>query len=95
MAETNGSEWEARLRALEQMRDEFRRDVKDLLTAQVIQKARIDDLLKLSALQRQNLEKESEERKAKDAALDERVADVVSAVGELIRRIPPENLQHP
>jgi predicted nucleic acid-binding Zn-ribbon protein len=93
MADGNGSEWEARLRRVEQEHETFQRDIRNLLTAQVLQKDEIDSLLKASREQRQSLELEREQRKAVDEALDRRVSDVVSAIGELIRRIPPENLQ--
>lgn len=89
MADTNGSEWEARYQRNEQEHDQFRRDLRDLLTAQVIQKAEIDDLLKSQRELTRNLE----QLRAKDEALDARVDKLVSAIGDLIRRIPPENLR--
>jgi hypothetical protein len=99
MAEGNGDR-DTRMdrieRALELMiadHEQFRADHKQLLIAQVIQKDQIDKLL-------ESLDREREERlaqeaalKAKDAALDKRVDDLVSAIGDLIRRIPPESLK--
>jgi predicted nucleic acid-binding Zn-ribbon protein len=92
MPEANGSEYVARLQRMEKEHEEFRRDLRQLLTAQVLQKDQIDKLLA-------SLEKEAEERRTqaqqlreKDAMLDRRVDDLVSAIGDLIRRIPPQNL---
>ena len=92
MADANGGEYEARLRRVEKEHEDFRLDLRQLLTAQVIQKDQIDKLLA-------GLEKEAEERRLeterlreKDIILDRRVDDLVSAIGDLIRRIPPQNL---
>lgn len=93
MPESNGNERDARLERIEREHDEFRRDIRDLLTAQIIQKGEIDDLLKNSQQQGRNLEAEAKERREKDAALDKRVDHLVSSIGDLIRRIPPENLR--
>jgi hypothetical protein len=93
VAEGNGSERDARLNRIEQEHDEFRRDMKNLLIAQVIQKSEIDDLLKLTREQTRQLELESTARREKDEALDARVDKLVSSIGELISRIPPENLR--
>jgi hypothetical protein len=93
MAEPNGNERDARLNRIEQEHEDFRRGMRDLLTAQVIQKGEIDDLLKDSRLLRASLELERDQRKAGDDDLGQRVQDLVSAIGDLIRRIPPENLR--
>jgi chromosome segregation ATPase len=89
MPDTNGSEWEARWQRNEEEHDQFRRDLRDLLTAQVIQQGRIDDLLKAT----ERLSSSMEQSRAKEAVLDKRVDDLVSAIADLIRRIPPENLR--
>ena len=93
MAETNGGEWRARAEQNDREHEQFRRDLRDLLTAQVIQKAQIDDLLAAQRRFDEQIEREAAERKAKDASLDARVDAVVSAIGDLIRRIPPESLR--
>jgi hypothetical protein len=89
----NGEQRDARLGRLEQEHEEFQRDLKMLLTAQVIQKDQIDQLLKA-------IEIEGKERREKDAtleaqnrALDQRVDNLVSSIADLIRRIPPESLR--
>lgn len=98
MSEGNGNE--TRLDRIERVlerialdHEEFRHEHKQLLTAQVLQKdqierhtEQIDKLLK-------GLENEGRERREKDAALDARLADLVKAIGDLIRHIPPENLR--
>jgi septal ring factor EnvC (AmiA/AmiB activator) len=72
MPSTNSSEWEARWEQNEREHEKFRRDLRDLLAAQVIQKAQIDDLLAAQDKFSQQFEREVEERKAKDAVLDAR-----------------------
>jgi len=64
--------------------EEFQRDLNQLLTAQVIQKSQIDDLLKVTQENTRQLELSRE----KDAALDARVDKLVSVLGELISRPP-------
>ena len=64
--------------------------MRDLLTAQVIQKGEIDDLLNVTREQTRHLELEREQRREVDAAFDKRVQDLVSSIGGLIERIPPQ-----
>lgn len=85
----NGGEQEARLASLEREREEFRRDMKLLLTAQVLQKGEIEDLLKVTQEHSRKFEAEEQARREKDGVLDKRVDDLVSAIGEFIRRLPP------
>jgi hypothetical protein len=84
MAEGNGNERDARIERLQQEHEEFQRDLKQLLTAQVIQKTQIDDLLKITQEHTRQLEAESVARREKDAVLDARVDKLVSAIGEFI-----------
>lgn len=93
MPEPNGNERDARLERMERDHEEFRRDLRQLLTAQVLQKDAIDEVLKIAQENTRQLEIEAGERREKDAALDKRVNDLVSSIGDLIRRIPPENLR--
>lgn len=60
--------------------EEFQRDLKQLLTAQVIQKSQIGGLLKVTQENTRQLELSREE----DAALDARVDKLVSAIGEFV-----------
>jgi hypothetical protein len=93
MAEPNGNEQDARIRRIENEHDSFRRDMRNLLTSQVIQAGEIEELaVSIRHLKEKSIV-EREERKAVDAALDKRVADLVSGIGELISRIPPGNLR--
>ena len=80
----NGEQREARLRRLEQEHEEFRRDLKMLLTAQVIQKDQIDQLIKTI---------ETEALDAQSKAFDRRVDNLVSSIADLISRIPPSSLR--
>jgi septal ring factor EnvC (AmiA/AmiB activator) len=59
--------------------EEFTRDHKQLMTWQV--------------LMQDKMEKDREEQKAKNAALDARVDKLVSSIGELISKIPPAALK--
>lgn len=90
MPEENGSR-DTRLdrieRALELMVDDherFRHDLRQLLTAQVLQK----DALEQQTRQIEQHTLQIEAMRAKDAALDERVDRLVSAIGDFIRRLP-------
>lgn len=94
MAEGNGDR-ETRLdrieRALELMIDDHERlhhHLQQLLTAQVLQKDALEQQAKLIEQHTRQIEAESKERREKDAALDARVDKLVSAIGELIRRLP-------
>ena len=94
MAEGNGNR-DTRLdrieRALELMIDDherFRHDLQQLLTAQVLQKDALEQQAKLIEQHTRQIEAESKERREKDAALDARVDKLVSAIGELIHRLP-------
>ena len=87
MAESNGDQ-DARMDRVERDHAEFRAELKQLLIAQVIQKDQIDQLLKVTQEHTRQLEAEGAERRAKDAALDARVDKLVSAIGELVARMP-------
>jgi hypothetical protein len=94
MADGNG-ERDTRLdrieRALELFIDDheqFRDDHKLLLTAQVLQKEAIDALLQTTQEHSRQIEAEARERRAKDIVLDERLDKLVSAIGDLINRLP-------
>lgn len=89
--------------AIERIRGKFR-DVEDAMVVQAYLNRDIARLVKEEAEHLQQLREdmdsfkeqqkaEAAERKAKDAALDQRVSDVVSAIGDLIRRIPPQSLR--
>jgi len=89
MAEGNGNEAKAaleRLKARVDKRDEalsnLRIWVKDLDDAMVVQS-------RIERLQSEALE----ESRARQKYLDDRVDKLVSAIGDLISRIPPENLR--
>ncbi len=98
MAETNGNR-DTRMdrieRALELLiadHEQFRHDHKQLLTAQVLQKDEIDQLLKVTREHTRQIEADREARREDNAALDKRVADLVGAIAALISRIPPASL---
>ena len=91
MPEQNGNR-DARLdrieRALELMIDDherFRHDLRQLLTAQVLQK----DALEQQAKAFEQQAKIVETHTTQIAALDARVDSLVSAIGDFIRRLPP------
>jgi septal ring factor EnvC (AmiA/AmiB activator) len=89
----NGEQREARLRRLEQEHEEFQRNLRQLLTAQVLQKNEIDKQIVAVDKLAKALEAERTERPEKDALLDQRVDNLVSSIADLIRRIPPESLR--
>jgi septal ring factor EnvC (AmiA/AmiB activator) len=89
----NGEQRDARLRRLEQEHEEFQRDLRQLLTAQVLQKDEIDKQIVAVDKLTKALEAERTERREKDAVLDRRVDNLVSSIADLIRRIPPESLR--
>jgi hypothetical protein len=89
MPEGNGSERDARLQRMEQQQEQFQRDMQNLLTAQIVQNAQIQENTKQIAEQGRNLDKAL----LREAHFDERVDNLVSAIGDLIRRIPPGNLK--
>jgi len=100
MAETNGSR-DSRMdrieRALELLiadHEQFRHDHKQLLTAQVLQKDEIDQLLKVTQEHTRQIEAERAARREETAALNKRVDDLVGAIGNLISRIPPATLSN-
>jgi hypothetical protein len=100
MAEGNGNH-DTRMdrieRALELLiadHEQFRADHKQLLIAQVVQSDEIEKLLKVTQEQTRQLKEENIARKETTAALDTRVNDLVLAIGDLIARIPPQNLIH-
>ncbi len=74
--------------------EQFRADHKQLLIAQVVQSDEIEKLLKVTQEQTRQLKEENIARKETTAALDKRVNDLVLAIGDLIARIPPQNLIH-
>lgn len=78
MSEGNGNERDARLEALE---EEFRRSYRQLLTAQVIHATEIDEL---RAMEKQN-KKAMAELFEHGKQLDQRIAALVSGIGEYIR----------
>ena len=90
MPEHNGSR-DTRLdrieRALELMIDDherFRHDLQQLLSAQVLQKDALEQQAKLAEQHTQQILA----LRAKDAQLDARVDNLVSAIGDFIRRLP-------
>jgi len=102
MAETNGDRdtrmdrIERALELLPAYHEQFRHDHKQLLTAQVLQKDQLDQLLKITQEHTKQLEQdraaiEAERiaRKEETAALDKRVDDLVGAIANLMSRIPP------
>jgi hypothetical protein len=71
----------------------FRHDLQQLLTAQVLQKDALEQQAKRAEEQTKQIEQHTQQILAlreKDAALDARVDNLVSAIGELIRRLPPQ-----
>ena len=88
MADGNGNERDARIERLRQEHEVFQRDLQQLLTAQVIQKSQIDDLLASQDKAMHHLEAETITRREKDAVLDARVDKLVSAIGEFISQLP-------
>jgi len=99
MAETNGNR-DTRMdrieKALEMLiadHGQFRHDHKQLLTAQVLQKDEIDQLLKVTQEHTRQIEAERGARREEMAALDKRVDDLVGAIANLISRIPPASLR--
>ena len=83
MADGNGKDnTQQRLDALEQMD-------KLLLRAQVLQQDALEQLQK-TVKQHAEWQARAEER---DKRLDERIDKLVSSIGDLISRIPPENLR--
>jgi hypothetical protein len=100
MAEPNGNR-DTRMdrieRALELLiadHEQFRQDHKQLLTAQIIQKDEIDQLLKITQEHTRQIEAERFVRREETAALNKRVNDMVTAIGNLISRIPPAMLSN-
>ncbi len=105
MAESNGNQ-NTRLdrieRALELLiadHEQFRVDHQQLLTAQVVQQGEIEKLLAITQEHTRQIEAERDQidahrqlQREGQAALDKRVNDLVSAIGDLIARIPPQNL---
>jgi hypothetical protein len=82
--------------ALERIRGKFR-DVEDAMVVQAYLNRDSARVVKQVAERmewlEQQLEREADERKIKDAAIDARVDKLVSAIGDLIQRIPPQNLR--
>ena len=69
-------------------REEFRHDLKQLLTAQVVQQAEIENLRRTAEQHTKRLELQ----RAKDRDLDMRVDKLVSGTGEFIRNRPNTQL---
>jgi hypothetical protein len=96
MPEENGT---ARLDRIENIlemfiadHDRFRQDIKDLLRAQVIQADEIDKLWRIVrensvqiAEQKDRFERQRKQDRQANKALNERIDNLVSALGELIR----------
>lgn len=87
MTETNGNH-DRRMdrieKALELLifdHEQFRHDHKQLLIAQVVQSEQIAELVKVSATHTEQI-----------GTMGKRVDDLVSAIGQLIARIPPSVL---
>lgn len=97
MTEENGNR-DARLDRIERImemlaadHEQFRADHKQLLIAQVLQKDAIDQLLKVVQEHSRQIEAQDGRIARQNAELNQRVDDLVSAIGDLIRRIPPQN----
>lgn len=82
MADGNGQNHETRISALE----EARKNIEDALLVTSQLEARQSRLLR-------ELATEQDEQRLKFIEQGERVDKLVIAIGELIRRIPPENLR--
>jgi hypothetical protein len=67
--------------------EQFRAEHKQLLIAQVVQQDELDKLLKVTQEHTHQMQAERSERREVTAALDKRVNDLVSAIGDLISRI--------
>lgn len=79
--------------------EQFRAEHKQLLIAQVVQQDEIDKLLAITKEHTRQIEADRDQmlalREAQrdgQSALDKRVNDLVSAIADLIARIPPQNL---
>jgi hypothetical protein len=100
MAEGNGNEAKAALERLKERVDKHDVDfgnlrvwVKDLDDAMVVQ-SRIERLQSEAIEESRATEKRLDEQsRARQKYLDDRVDKVVSAIGDLISRIPPDNLR--
>lgn len=95
MAQSNGDR-DSRLDRMERTlelliadHEQFRVDLKQLLTAQVLQA----DQIRQHTEQIDKVSQSIAELRAKDAALDARVDNLVSAIASLIERIPPQSLR--
>lgn len=89
MAEGNGQNHEARISVLEQARKEMEDAL--LVTSQL--EARQSRLIKELANEQDAQRAEQKAARERSAALDARIDKLVSSIGELISRIPPENLR--
>ncbi len=95
MPQDNGNERDARLARMEAAQETFQRDLQQLLTAQVLQQ---DALEKQSELLQKHVEQSNREfdqlrahGKQVDERIDklgERIEQLVSGIGEFIRRSP-------
>jgi len=99
MAETHGNR-DTRMdrieKALEMLiadHEQFRHDHKQLLTAQVLQKDEIDQLLKVTQEHTRQIEGERGAKREEMTALNKRVDDLVGTTANLISRIPPASLR--
>jgi hypothetical protein len=103
MAESNGNEAHAALERLKSRVDEqekstaaLRTIVRNLEDAMVVQTSleqRQNAAILKNEARQVSLEARAEEEEKRQRQLDERVDKLVSSIGELIRRIPPENLR--
>ena len=82
MAEGNGQNHETRISVLE----EARKNIEDSLLVMSHLEARQSRLIR-------DLANEQDEQSRKFAEQGERIDKLVSAIGQLIARIPPENLR--
>ncbi len=81
MSETNGNEWRARV---EKQLDELQLDTKILLRAQVLHAAELSDHSGAIA----GLTGSIKELREHGREIDARIDRLVSAIGEIVRRIP-------
>ena len=89
MPEDNGNERDARLERLEKEHEVFQRDLQQLLTAQVLQQDALDRQAKLMEKHVEQSDREFAELRAHGREVDERLDKLISAIGNLISRVPP------
>jgi flagellar motor switch protein FliG len=77
--------------AIARIRGKFR-DLEDALTVQAHLEKKAGERIKEHAEWLARHDKELEERKTREQDLDNRIRDMVFAIGDLIGRIPPDSL---